>query len=397
MGKTNYRRPHHVDTDIVTVGRTPEEQFGYVNPPVYRGSTVLYPDTAHFERRDARYPYGRYGSPTTDSLEAAMTLLEGGAGTVLASSGLAAIAIALQSQLKAGDHLLVTDSCYAPTRGFCNGVMTRFGVSVEYYDPRIGAGIADLIRPETAVIFLESPGSHTFEVQDIPAIVAIAKKHDIATIIDNTWATPLFFRPLDVGVDIAIHAATKYIGGHSDVMLGTVTANEKTWPALKATWHMVGECAGPDVVWLGQRGLRTLSARLKRQMAAGIEVAGWLETQPEVARVLHPALESHPDHALWKRDFKGATSLFSVVMNPGPKEAFAAFLDGLELFGIGASWGGYESLCLPFDPRAVRTATTWHADGPAVRFHIGLEDTGDIIEDLKAGLERWRKAGGGAG
>ncbi|WP_436641159.1 cystathionine beta-lyase [Microbaculum sp. FT89] len=396
MGIKDHKRSHRIDTDIVTVGRTPEEQFGYVNPPVYRGSTVLYPDVAHFQRRDARYPYGRYGSPTTDSLEAAMTLLEGGAGTVLASSGLAAIAIALQSQLKAGDHLLVTDSCYAPTRSFCDGIMTRFGVSVEYYDPRVGAGIADLIRPETAVIFLESPGSHTFEVQDVPAIVATAREHDIATIIDNTWATPLFFRPLEVGVDIAIHAATKYIGGHSDVMLGTVTGNEKAWPALKATWQMVGECAGPDVVWLGQRGLRTLSVRLRQQMAAGIEVARWLETQPEVARVLHPALESHPDHALWKRDFKGATSLFSVVMNPGPKEALAAFLDGLELFGIGASWGGYESLCLPFDPRAVRTATTWHADGPAVRFHIGLEDTADIIEDLKAGLERWRKAGGGA-
>jgi cysteine-S-conjugate beta-lyase len=386
---------HRIDTEIVTVGRNPSEQFGFVNPPVYRGSTVLYPDLESFKQRKARYPYGRYGSPTTDSLEEGMTLLEGGAGTVLTSSGLSAIAVALQACLKSGDHLLLTDSCYAPTRKFCDGLMSRFGVTIEYYDPHIGSGIADLVRPETAVIFLESPGSQTFEVQDVPAIIEVARKHDIVTIIDNTWATPLFFRPLDFGVDISIHAATKYVGGHSDVMLGTVTANEKTWPEIQKTWHLLGECAGPDVAWLGQRGLRTLSVRVHRQMAAGLEVARWLETRPEVTQVLHPALESHPDHALWKRDFKGATSLFSIVLKAGPAEALTAFIDGLELYGIGASWGGYESLVLPFDPRAVRTATTWDADGPAVRLHIGLEDTADLIADLEAGLERWGKAGGG--
>jgi cysteine-S-conjugate beta-lyase len=386
---------HRIDTEIVTVGRNPSEQFGFVNPPVYRGSTVLYPDLESFKQRKARYPYGRYGSPTTDSLEEGMTLLEGGAGTVLTSSGLSAIAVALQACLKSGDHLLLTDSCYAPTRKFCDGLMSRFGVTIEYYDPHIGSGIADLVRPETAVIFLESPGSQTFEVQDVPAIIEVARKHDIVTIIDNTWATPLFFRPLDFGVDISIHAATKYVGGHSDVMLGTVTANEKTWPEIQKTWHLLGECAGPDVAWLGQRGLRTLSVRVHRQMAAGLKVARWLETRPEVAQVLHPALESHPDHALWKRDFKGATSLFSIVLKAGPAEALTAFIDGLELYGIGASWGGYESLVLPFDPRAVRTATSWDADGPAVRLHIGLEDTADLIADLEAGLERWSKAGGG--
>lgn len=386
---------HRIDTEIITVGRNPSEQFGFVNPPVYRGSTVLYPDLESFKQRKARYPYGRYGSPTTDSLEDGMTLLEGGAGTVLTSSGLSAIAVALQASLKSGDHLLLTDSCYAPTRKFCDGLMSRFGVTIEYYDPRIGSEIADLVRPETAVIFLESPGSQTFEVQDVPAIIEVARKHDIVTIIDNTWATPLFFRPLDFGVDISIHAATKYVGGHSDVMLGTVTANEKTWPEIQKTWHLLGECAGPDVAWLGQRGLRTLSVRVHRQMAAGLEVARWLEARPEVAQVLHPALESHPDHALWKRDFKGATSLFSIVLKPGPAEALTAFIDGLELYGIGASWGGFESLVLPFDPRAVRTATTWDADGPAVRLHIGLEDTADLIADLEAGLERWGEAGGG--
>ncbi len=386
---------HRIDTEIITVGRNPSEQFGFVNPPVYRGSTVLYPDLESFKQRKARYPYGRYGSPTTDSLEDGMTLLEGGAGTVLTSSGLSAIAVALQACLKSGDHLLLTDSCYAPTRKFCDGLMSRFGVTIEYYDPHIGSGIADLVRPETAVIFLESPGSQTFEVQDVPAIIEVARKHDIVTIIDNTWATPLFFRPLDFGVDISIHAATKYVGGHSDVMLGTVTANERTWPEIQKTWHLLGECAGPDVAWLGQRGLRTLSVRVHRQMAAGLEVARWLEARREVAQVLHPALESHPDHALWKRDFKGATSLFSIVLKPGPAEALTAFIDGLELYGIGASWGGYESLVLPFDPRAVRTATTWDADGPAVRLHIGLEDTADLIADLEAGLERWGKAGGG--
>lgn len=386
---------HRTDTNIVTVGRNPSEQFGYVNPPVYRGSTVLYPDLEAFQQRKARYPYGRYGSPTTDSLEAGMTLLEGGAGTVLTSSGLAAISVAFQSFTKAGDHVLVTDSCYAPTRRFCDNVLVRFGVTTEYYDPRIGAGIAGLIRPETSVIFMESPGSQSFEVQDVPAIVAVARERGIVTLIDNTWATPLYFRPLDMGVDVSIHAATKYVGGHSDVMLGTVTANARAWTDLQATWHMLGECAGPDVVWLGQRGLRTLSVRLGRQMTAGLQVARWLDDRPEVARVLHPALESHPDHELWKRDFAGASSLFSIVLRPGPKEALAEFVDHLELFGIGASWGGYESLVLPFDPRPVRTATKWEEDGPAVRLHIGLEDIADLIADLEAGLDRWRAAGGG--
>lgn len=384
------------DTRLVVTGREPENYCGYVNPPVYRGSTILYPDLAAFEKRDMPYPYGLAGSPTTDALETVVTELENGAGTVLTGSGLSAVAVALEACLNAGDHLLMTDSCYQPTRRFCDKALKRFGITVEYYDPRIGGGIANLLRPETRVVFLESPGSQTFEVQDVPVMVEAARAAGVTTIIDNTWATPLFLKPLDMGVDISLHAGTKYFGGHSDILLGTVTANEALWPALKQHWEARGEFAGPDAVWLCHRGIRTIGVRLRHQMQAGIDVARWLEARPEVAQVLHPALESHPDHAIWKRDFSGATSLFTIVLRPGPKEALAAFIDGLRLFGIGASWGGYESLALPFDPRTYRTATRWTAEGPAIRLHIGLEAAEDLLADLDAGLARWRAAGGSA-
>ncbi|WP_040485963.1 cystathionine beta-lyase [Lutibaculum baratangense] len=382
------------DTELVHVGRRPGEQFGYVNPPLYRGSTVLYPDAATFEKRDARYSYGLSGSPTTDALEEVVTRLEGGEGTVLTSSGLSAISIALLSALKSGDHLLVTDSCYLPTRKLCDKLLDRFGVTTTYYDPRIGAGISGLIRPETRAVLLESPGSLTFELQDLPQIVSVARARGITTIIDNTWATPLFLKPLAMGVDISLHAGTKFFTGHSDALLGTVTANDRLWPALKETFSVFGEFAGGDVAYLGQRGMRSLHVRLERSMESGLEMARYLEARPEVAKVIHPALPSHPDHEIWKRDFTGATSLFAIVLKEGPKSALHAFLDELALFGIGASWGGYESLAIPFQP--VRTATRWQEPGPAVRLYIGLEATDDLKADLDAGLARWRETGGAA-
>jgi cysteine-S-conjugate beta-lyase len=383
-------------TTLVMAGRHPELYHGFVNPPVYHGSTVLYPDVAALEARDMPYTYGRRGTPTSAALEEALTALEGGAGTVLVPSGLAAVAMALQTVLKSADHLLMSDSCYHPTRIFCDTWLTRFGIETEYYDPCIGSEISRLFRENTAGLFLESPGSQTFGMQDVPAMTKAAKAAGVTTVMDNTWATALYFRPLDHGVDVSLQACTKYVGGHSDIMLGAVTANERLWPSLRHLWEVSGSCAGPDVVNLAHRGLRTMSVRLARHMQSGLEIARWLETRPEVDRVLHPALESHPGHTLWKRDFSGASGLFSVVMRPGPKAALAAFLDHLKLFGLGFSWGGYESLAVPFDPRGYRTATKWNSDNPSIRFHIGLEDTADLISDIEAGLKRWRDAGGSA-
>jgi cysteine-S-conjugate beta-lyase len=301
-------------------------------------------------------------------------------------SGLAAISTALLSVVRAGDHVLVTDSAYGPTRNFCEQVLSRFGVSTSYYDPMIGAGIAEHFRPNTRAIYLESPGSLSFEMQDVGAIAQIAHDKGASVLIDNTWATPLFFRPLDHGVDLAIQAGTKYIGGHSDVMLGTISANASAVAALKQTVRLTGLCEGPDDVYLGQRGLRTLAVRLDRHYRSGVAVARWLEQRPEVLSLLHPALPSHPGHALWKRDFTGASGLFSMVLKPAPQQAVNAFLDTLDLFGIGASWGGYESLAIPFDCTAARTATSWQPGGPTIRFHIGLEAVDDLIADLERGF-----------
>ena len=387
-------KPHHKDTRLVSAGRRIEQYERFVNPPIYRGSTVLYPSVAALQARDLPYTYGRSGTPTTEALETALSELEGGAGTVLVPSGLAAIALALQASAVAGDHVLVTDSCYQPTRRFCDTWLTRCGIETEYYDPAIGAGIASLFQDNTAAVFLESPGSQTFEMQDVPAITTAARAANVTTLMDNTWATGLYFRPLEHGVDLSIQAGTKYVGGHSDIMLGAVTANGATWPHLKQLWTVSGSCAGPDTVFLAHRGLRTLAVRLERHMRSALEVARWLEGRPEIARVLHPGLESHPGHDIWKRDFGGSSGLFSVVMKPGPERAVSAFLDDLDLFGLGFSWGGYESLAVPFDPTPYRTATKWTADGPGIRFHIGLEDPADLKADLEAGLERWRGAGG---
>jgi cystathionine beta-lyase len=382
------RRPSRPATSVVHGGRDPFAHHGFVNTPVYRGSTVLFRTLDSFERRDQRYVYGRRGTPTSDALEAAIAELEGGARTWLAPSGAAAIATALLTFTKVGDHILVADTVYQPTRKICDGLLKRFGVETNYYDPTIGAGIAQLMRPNTSLVYTESPGSLTFEVQDIPAIVEAAHAAGALVVMDNTWASPLYFKPFAHGVDISIQAGTKYIVGHADAMLGAITVAEPLARRLVDEAGGLGICAGTEEMYLGLRGFRTLEVRLERHWRSGGEVARWLEGRPEVARVLHPALESHPQHELWKRDFLGASGLFSVVLKPCAKPALAAMIEGLELFGIGASWGGYESLVLPFDAARTRSATTWQPEGPSVRFHIGLEDVGDLKADLAAGFAR---------
>jgi len=386
--KNGRSRARHPDTRVVTAGRDPASYHGFVNPPVYHASTVLYPSAEDFVAHRARYQYGRRGTPTTEALELAVQELEGPqcAGVALLPSGLAAISAALLSVMQAGDHLLVTDSAYGPTRNFCNQILSRLGVTVSYYDPLVGAAISGLMQGNTRAVFLESPGSLSFEMQDVAAIAAAAHAKGALVLMDNTWASPLYFRALDHGVDLSIQAGTKYIGGHSDVMLGTVSANGATAARLKNTVGASGWCVGPDDVYLGLRGLRTLAVRLDRHWRSGLAVARWLEQRPEVLHLLHPAMQSHPGHALWKRDFAGASGLFSVVLKPVPQKAVYALLDALELFGIGASWGGYESLAIPFDCTAVRTATRWQPGGPTVRFHIGLEAVEDLLADLERGF-----------
>ncbi len=385
-GNDGEPRPRRTATKLVSAGRDPRSYHGFVNPPVYHASTVLYPNAEDFLAHRARYQYGRRGTPTTEALELALQELEGPqcAGVSLLPSGLAAISAALLSVVRAGDHVLVTDSAYGPTRNFCGQILSRLGVTTGYYDPGIGGGIAALLQPNTRAVYLESPGSLSFEMQDVAAIAKAAHANGTLVLMDNTWATPLYFRPLDHGVDLVIQAGTKYIGGHSDLMLGTVSANAATVTELKNTVRLTGLCEGPDDVYLGLRGLRTLGIRLDRHYQSGLAVARWLEGRPEVLRMLHPALPSHPGHALWKRDFSGASGLFSMVLKPVPKQAYHAFVNTLELFGIGASWGGYESLAIPFDCTPLRTATRWEPGGPTVRFHIGLE----AVEDLTADLER---------
>ena len=398
MTKTTDADPAHPAfkpaTRLVVGGRDPAANHGFVNPPVHHVSTVLYPTAEDFLARRARYLYGRRGTPTSEALEDALRALEGPgcAGVALLPSGLAAISTALLAVLKAGDHLLVTDSVYQPTRKFCDGMLKRYGVTATYYDPLVGAGIAALIQPNTRAVFVEAPGSLSFEIQDVPAIAAAAHAKGAVVLMDNTWATSLYFRAFEKGVDLSIQAATKYIGGHSDVMLGTVSANKATWERLADTVHALGLCVGPDDVYLGLRGLRTMGVRLAHHHQAGMKVARWLAERPEIACVLHPALESCPGHALWRRDFSGASGLFSIVFKPVAQTAVNAFLNELTLFGIGASWGGFESLAIPFDCAPIRTATKWAPGGPTVRIHIGLEEIDDLIGDLQRGFAAFAAA-----
>lgn len=378
-------------TRLVHAGRDPAEQHGFVNTPIYRGSTVLYPTTDDLLHRRGRYSYGTKGTPTTEALENAWTELTGAAGTVLAPSGLAAVTVALMSCLKAGDHLLMTDSVYRPTRIFCDGMLKKFGVETTYYDPEIGAGIEALIRPNTAAVLTEAPGSQSLEMQDIPAIAEVVHRHGAVVLMDNTWATPLLFPPHERGVDIAIEAGTKYLSGGSDLLLGLVSANQRCFRALRDTYDAFAMCPGPEDVFLGLRGLRTMALRLREHEKQALEMARWLAGRPEVAQVLHPALETFPGHEIWKRDFKGSSGLFSIVLKPCSDRALAAMLDGLGLFGMGYSWGGFESLVIPFDCATYRTATQWNPGGHALRFHIGLEDLDDLKRDLDAGFARLRE------
>ena len=375
-------------TRLAHAGREPARQHGFVNTPIYRGSTVIFPTVAALEANDQAFTYGRLGTPTVRALEEAIAELEGGHRTLLTPSGLSAIATSLLAFLAAGDELLIVDSVYRPVRRFCDNVLKRLGVTITYYDPRIGADIARLITKKTKVVFTESPGSQTFEVQDIPAIAEAAHAAGAVVILDNTWATPLYFKPFAHGADVSIQAATKYIGGHADIMLGSITMNEKTLGVVAKTHEDLGLCVGPEDVYLGLRGLRSLGVRLARHQQSAIEIARWLAERPEVARVIHPGLPSDPGHTLWKRDFTGSSGLFSIVLKPVPPERLAAMLDGLSLFGMGYSWGGFESLILPFDPKAYRSATHWQAEGPALRLHIGLEDVDDLKTDLDAGFAR---------
>jgi len=380
--------PVHPATQVIHGYRDPSNSAGFVNGPVYRGSTVLFPTLDKIMTRDQPYTYGRRGNPTSSELEAAIAHLEGGASTILTSSGYQAVTTALLAFVQSGDDILMTDSVYQPTRAFCDKMLAKLGVTTTYYDPTVGAGIAALIKPNTRLIFTESPGSQTFEMQDIPAIAAIAKAHDLWLLMDNTWASPLYCKPFSHGVDVSIQALTKYVVGHSDCLLGAVTSNARAAKHVNAAKETLGTCPGSEETWLALRGLRTLDVRLARHHTSSLDIAQWLETHPAVAKVLHPALPSHPGHALWQRDFLGSSGLFSIVLHPVERAQLAAMLDGLKLFGMGYSWGGFESLIIPFDPAAYRTATRWTEPGPALRLHIGLEDVRDLKADLGAALVR---------
>ena len=387
--KLNFLAKAGVNTRLSHIGHTPSDYYGFVNPPVVHASTVLFPNAKTMETREQKYTYGTRGTPTTDALCEAIDALEGSAGTILVPSGLAAVTVPFLGFLSAGDHALIVDSVYFPTRHFCDTMLKRLGVSVDYYDPMIGAGIESLIKPNTRLVHTEAPGSNTFEMQDISAISAVAHRHGCVVTMDNTWATPLYFKPLDHGVDISIHAATKYPSGHSDILMGTVSANAAHWEQLQETNITLGVCGSPDDSYQILRGLRTMGVRLDRHQESTLTIARWLEQREDVARVLHPALPSFQGHDLWKRDFTGSSGIFSIVLKAESPDRFKpkahAFLDALSLFGLGYSWGGYESLAVHvgLSDRRICKAPT---EGPVIRLQIGLEDVADIRRDIEAGL-----------
>ncbi len=380
----------------------PHAQGGMVNPAVHRASTVMFRDMADMESRERQLNegenvlwYGRKGTPTSFTLAKTLATLEGGHGSLMASSGLAACVSAIQAFVQAGDHILVSDSVYGPTRHFIETVLSRFGVSATFFPPLIGGGIAALFGPATRLVYVESPGSQTLEVQDIPAIAEVAHAHGAVVVMDNTWATPLYFKPFEHGIDVSVQAATKYIVGHSDATMGVITATREHWDRIREYAFATGLTTGADDLYLAQRGLRTLALRMERHWQSGVQIADWLRGRPEIADVLHPALPGAAGHALWKRDFLGASGLFSVVFKPCTPAAFRGFVDRLELFGLGFSWGGFESLAMPFDPRGGRSASLWSHAGPALRLHVGLEAVDDLIGDLRAGFAALAQIAGG--
>ena len=386
------------DTKIVTAGRKPEFSNGVVNPPVVRASTVVFNtvkemNNALVNKHNNTMVYGRRGTTTSFAFSDAMTELEGGAGCAIYPSGTAAITNAILSFVQTGDHILMLDSAYEPTRDYCNEILTKLGIETTYYDPLIGADIEKLIQPNTRIVFLESPGSLTMEVQDVPAIAEVAHKYDCIVMLDNTWGAGINFNPFDYGVDISVQAATKYIVGHSDVMLGTATATEKYWPQLRNNSYLMGQCTSPDDLYLALRGIRTIGVRLRQHQQSALKVAHWLSQREEVETILHPAFESCPGHEFFKRDFTGSNGLFSFVLNKGNKVAITALLDGMSHFKMGYSWGGFESLILAnSNVQSLRTVTTWKYQYPLIRLHIGLEDVDDLIEDLTKGFERFNLA-----
>lgn len=392
------RKSFRETTRLTTLGRDSAAYDGLVNLPVHRASTILFPTLAEFKNahlpptETGRTVYGLLGTPTSFAMETAIAEIEGAYGGCVVPSGLSAITTALLAVLKTGDHLLITDSAYGPARHFSNRLLARFGIEVDYYAPEIGGGIARLIKPNTRAILTESPGSYTLEIQDIPAIAAAAHQRGVLVLMDNTWATPLYFKPFEHGVDISIQAATKYISGHADLLAGTVTFTKECEPLIRQTVRDLGLSLAPDDCYLLLRSLRSMAIRLKHQEQTAYALADWLAARPEVKRVLHPARTDFPGHDLWRRDFKGASGLFSIILHPVPPEALAAFLDSLRLFGMGFSWGGFESLIVPFDPRPIRTAKPWTEPGCLLRLSVGLEDLSDLKEDLAAGFTKMAAA-----
>ena len=375
-----------INTQLSHLGNHPFDYYGFVNPPVVHASTVLFPDYETMKKRDQKYLYATRGTPTTDALAEAIDHLEGSAGTIIVPSGLAAVSVPMLAFAKAGDHCLIVDSIYGPTREFADTMLTRLGVTIEYFDPHIGDGFPQLLRDNTAIVVLEAPGSNTFEMLDVAAISSAAHQIDAVVMLDNTWATPLLFKPLDHGVDISIHALTKYPGGHSDLVLGSVSANEKHWKQLHDAQLQLGVCAQGDDCFAVLRGLRTMGVRLARHEKSALKIATWLDGKKQVSRVLHPALPSDPGHALWKRDFSGSSGLFSFVLKDASDAQVGDFLNALTFFGLGYSWGGYESLAVSVNT-SDRVIAKGPKDGRLIRLQIGLEDTNDLMADIDIALK----------